>query len=110
MAGPESISAKQIAAAAKTSVTKALDKHGAKFPRPKYEIGFVPPWWWIGIIIRNPEVEQATLGDARKLASDIQRDIAGAVPAVTGGKAGAVIQDGFITVGFLPPKEILIQE
>ena len=90
MAGPASISVKQISSAAKSSVARVLEAQKPPFQKPKFEIGFVPPGWWIGIL---------------------HRGIAAAVPAAKAGKPGAAIHDGTITIGFFPPKDIeLIQE
>lgn len=111
MAGPASISVKQISSAAKSSVARVLEAQKPPFQKPKFEIGFVPPWWWIGIIIRSPEFDQTPFSTAQKLAKDIHRGIAAAVPAAKAGKPGAAIHDGTITIGFFPPKDIeLIQE
>ena len=106
MAG--SISARQITAAAKASAAKALE---AQIPKlPKYDIGFCPPpWWWIGIIIRNPG--SLTLGEAEKMSASLHRNIAAAVPAIKGGKPGSVLIDGNLTIGFVPPIDInILQE
>ena len=106
MAG--SISARQISAAAKASAAKALQAHIAK--PPKFDIGFCPPpWWWVGIIIKP--TDGLTLGDAEKLSASLHRSIAADVPAIKGGKPGAVLIDGNLTIGFVPPKEInILQE
>ena len=45
MAKPVSISVKQISAAAKGSVAKALERRSAVLPKPNYRIGFIPPYW-----------------------------------------------------------------
>jgi hypothetical protein len=103
MAG--SISARQITAAAKASAQKALEAHIAK--PPKFDIGFCPPpWWWIGIIIRPPD--DLKFADAEKMSVSLHRSIAAEVPAVKGGKPGAVLLDGNLTIGFVAPKEINI--
>src|SRR5215471_14299100 len=87
MAGPISLSASQVAAAAKQSVAKALDQHKLKVP-PGFPLGFVrPPWWWLGIIIRNPGLTD--LGQVQSLATDIHAGIAASVPSVKGGTPGA---------------------
>jgi hypothetical protein len=104
MAGPTSLSATQITAAAKQSVAKALDQHKLKVP-PGFPLGFVrPPWWWLGIIIRNPGLTD--LGQVQSLAKDIHAGIAATVPSVKGGTPGAVLQDGNLTIGFAPPEPI----
>lgn len=107
MAG--SISAKQISAAARASATKALS---AQIPKPpKFEIGFCPPpWWWVGIIISKVP-NDLSLGDANKMATGLHRSIAAEVPAIKTGKPGAVLIDGNLTIGFVPPIDInILQE
>jgi len=108
MAGPTSLSAAHITAAAKQSVAKALAQHKLNVP-PGFPLGYVrPPWWWLGIIIRNPGLTD--LGKVQSLATDIHAGIATAVPAVKGGVAGAVLQDGNLTIGFAPPEPVTILE
>ena len=93
----------------KKKVAKVQARHSA-LQRPNIVLGFVRPrWWWIGLILRKPDLE--TITQAEELANDLQRGIASAVPAVKGGKPSVLIEDGMITVGFFPPREIeLIQE
>jgi hypothetical protein len=56
-------------------------------------------------------VEKITLGEAQTLAKEVHRGIAASVSAAKGGKPGAIIDDGTLTIGFVPPKEInLIEE
>ena len=109
MAAPKSISARQVSAAAKRTVAKVLKQHGVGVQSANMVLGFVrPPWWWIGLVLRKSELDAAT---AKQVARDVQGGIVAALPAVRGGKPGAVIKDGVITLGFAPPKEIeVIQE
>ena len=107
MAAPTSLSVKEISAAAKGSVAKVLDQHKAKFPKPDYTFGFFPPRWWCGIVIRNPDLDHVTLGEANKMATDLSRAIGGSVAAAKGGKSGAFLEDGgHLTIGFAPPEPI----
>jgi hypothetical protein len=106
MAGADSISAKQISAAARSSAEKLVAQH-----RPlgdvKFDIGFCPPpWWWIGIIIRKRL--DLTLSDADKMAAELHRGIASSVPSIKGASHGAVLLDGNLTIGFVAPKEFNI--
>lgn len=110
MAGPQSISVKEIAHAAKGSVVKVLEQHKAKFPKPDYILGFYPPHWWLGIVIRNPDLDHVSLGEAQKMAVDLQRGISGAVAATKGGKPGVVLGDGHLTIGFAPPEPVIFGE
>jgi hypothetical protein len=111
MARPVSLSVKQISAAAKGSVEKALEKHKAAFPtRPDYRIGFVPPIYWWGFVIYNPLIDKVALGDAQRLATEVHDGIAGSVAAIKGGKPGVVLGDGNLTIGFAPPIEVNVYE
>ena len=112
MAKPVSISARELTAAAKVSVAKALDQHKAAFPgKPDIRIGFVPPHWWFGFVLDNAQVEKLTFGSANKLAVEVHHGIAGSMPSLKAGKPGAILGHGHTTIGFLPPIEIeLIEE
>jgi hypothetical protein len=108
MTGPTSLSATQVAAAAKQSVAKALAQHKLHVP-PGFPLGYVrPPWWWLGIIIRNPGL--TNLEQVQSLAKDIHAGIAASVPSAKGGTPGAVLQDGNLTIGFAPPEPINLLE
>jgi hypothetical protein len=100
MADPKSISVKQLSTSAKSSVAKAIAAHQTTFKNPNYTFGFVPPYWWLGIVIRNPD-SGVTLAEAQKLASDV----AGAT-GLRGGTPGCIIGGGHITVGFAPPLDV----
>ena len=103
MAGPTSLSVRELSAAAKGSVAKVLEQHKAKFPKPDFHFGFFPPHWWLGIVIRNPDLEHLTLGEANKMARELTQGIAGSVAATKGGKPGAFLDNGHLTIGFAPP-------
>ena len=107
MAGPTSLSASQVATAAKQSVAKALTQHKLNVP-PGFPLGYVrPPWWWLGIIIRNPGLN---LEQVQSLATDIHAGIAASVPSAKGATPGAVLQGGNLTIGFAPPEPINLLE
>ncbi len=107
MAGPTSLSVREISAAAKGSVAKVLEQQKAKFPKPDYHFGFFPPHWWLGIVIRNPDLDHVTLGEANKMAAELTRSIGGSVAAAKGGKSGAFLEDGgHLTIGFAPPEPV----
>ena len=108
MAGPNSLSAKEISEAAKKSAEKALAQHRVQFP-PGGPIGFVrPPWWWVGIIIRNPGL--TTLEQAESLAKEIHAGVAAAAPSAKAAIPGCVIQGGQLTIGFVPPEPVNLLE
>jgi hypothetical protein len=104
MADAKSISARQVTAAAKSTVAKVVAQHKA-LRRPDIILGFVrPPWWWIGLILR--EAELGTIAETEKLAGSLHEGIAASVPALKSAKPGAIIQGGTITVGFIAPQEL----
>ena len=110
MAKPVSISAKDISAAAKSTVSTAIKRHAAAFPKPDYRLGFIPPYWWVGFIVESAE-GTLTFADAQKLATDVHSGIADSVASVRGGIPGVIFGGGHIICGFLPPPEInLIEE
>jgi hypothetical protein len=98
-----SISTKQITSAATKSVAKVLVQNNLK-PLKPIIIGFIPPWWWCGFIIRNPDV--FTLQAADKLAVDVHSSIAASVSGAKRGVPGALTAGGFTTIGFAPPIDI----
>jgi len=111
MAKPISISVKEISAAAKGTVSKALKDHEAAFPRPDYRLGYIPPYWWFGIVIYNPLDKGLTLDSAQQLATTVHGGIAASVASAKGGKPGVIFGDGGLTIGFAPSPDIgLIEE
>jgi hypothetical protein len=107
MAGPTAISAKQISDAAKRAASTALEKHKAQFPKPPVGTGIFPfPPWWIGFILRELDLEKTSVGAVHGLAKEVASGVAAAVPALKGGEVGAVLHNGFVTVGFIAPPEI----
>ena len=104
MADARSISFKQVTAVAKSTVAKVAAQHKA-LERQNIILGFVrPPWWWIGLILREAELQ--SIAEAEKIAGSLHEGIAATVPAFKTAKPGAIIQDGMITVGFIAPQEI----
>jgi len=105
MADAKSISVKQITAAANDAVRKVAGQHKALQQRGRIVLGFVrPPWWWIGLILREAELE--SIAEAEKLAKSLHEGISASSPALKSAKPSALIQDGMITVGFIAPREI----
>ena len=70
MPAPQSISVHKLSDAARGTVAKVLEQHKAKIPLPDYRFGFYPPHWWLGIIVRPPDLDKIPLGEAQKLAND----------------------------------------
>ena len=110
MARPVSISVKQISAAAKGSVSKALEQHKAAFPSPDYRVGFIPPYYWFGFVVYNPLVEKLSVSEAQALATSVHGGIADSMSAVKGGVPGVIWGGGHIICGFLPPPDINVFE
>jgi hypothetical protein len=110
MAGPQSISVRKISDAARGSVAKVLEQHKAKIPFPDFRFGFCPPHWWLGIIIRPPDLDKISLGDSQRLAVDLQRSVASAAGGgFKPGHPGVILGDGHLTIGFAPPPEVLFE-
>ncbi len=108
MADPKTLSVREISAATKSAVARVVDQNRGKLLKPPYIFGFFPPWW-CGFIIRNVD-DKLSLPETRKIAAEVYKGIAAAVPGAKGGKPGAVLGDGIITIGFAPPIEVLIKE
>jgi len=104
MAEAKSISVRQVTAVAKSTVAKVAAQHKA-LTRQNIVLGFVrPPWWWIGLILREEEL--ASIAEAETLAASLHEGISAATPALKSAKPGALISGGVITVGFIAPQEI----
>jgi hypothetical protein len=103
MPDAQSISASQITSAAKSAVAKVQGRHKALQQR-NIILGFLPPWWWIGLILRNPEIN--SIEEAQTMAGDVHAGIAAEVPAVRGATPGTIIRDHIIICGFILPPEI----
>jgi hypothetical protein len=105
MADVKTLSAKQLTDAAKHSAAKVLEaRAGLKAP-PGTTVGFVPPYHWIGLILRE-EAKLEKIADAKKIAADIHAGISASIPSLKGGTPGAIIHGGHIIMGFVPPREI----
>jgi hypothetical protein len=110
MAGPQSLSVHKISDAARESVAKVVQQHKAKLPIPDYRFGFFPPHWWLGIIIRDPDLDKITFGEANRLATDLSKGISGVAAAgIKPGHPGAVLDNGHLTIGFAPPPEVFFE-
>ena len=109
MPAPHAISVHKISDAARGTVAKVLEQHKAKIPLPDYRFGFFPPHWWLGIIIRPPDLDKVSLGEAQRLASDLAKGIAGAGAGIKPGHSGVVLGDGNLTIGFAPPPEVMFE-
>jgi hypothetical protein len=105
MPAPKSLSIAKVSDAAKASVERAVKQHEAFRVTPPIRLGFVPPHWWFGFVLYDQNIDKITFGDARKLAQEIHKDVVGKVSDVEGGKAGAMLSDGYLTIGFVPPIE-----
>ena len=80
MPGPQSISVHKLSDAARDTVAKVVAQHKAKLPIPDYRFGFFPPHWWLGIVIRNPDLDKITFGEANRLATDLAKGNAAPPP------------------------------
>ena len=107
MASPASLSVKDISAAAKSSVDKAIVKHKAAFPTPNYTIGYVPPYWWLGIVLENAD-NKVTLAQAQALATDVHSGLTSSVAAARGADAGIIFVGGHIICGYYPEPPISV--
>ena len=105
MADVNSLSAKQLTEAAKRSAGKVLEARIGLKALPSATVGYLPPYHWIGLILRE-EGQLEKIADATKAAADIHAGIAASVPSLKGGTAGAIIHGGHIIMGFVPPREI----
>jgi hypothetical protein len=106
---PLSISVSRISDAARDSLDHALRDRSRNFPHwpERYQIGFVPGWWWIGVVIESPQMEEVKLGKAHELAKEVFSGISNLVPDVGAGKPGVLMGGGHLTIGFAPPIEKL---
>jgi len=109
MAGPQSISVHKLSEAARGTVAKVLDQHKARIPVADYRLGFFPPHWWLGIILRAQDLDKVSLGEAQRLASDLTKGIGGAGTGIKPGHSGVVLGDGNLTIGFAPPPEVFFE-
>lgn len=108
MADPKSLSVREISAATKNAVARVVDQNRGKLLKPPYIFGFFPPWW-CGFVIRNVD-DKLSFAETQRIAADVHKNIASTLPGAKGGKPGALIQEGLITVGFAPPIEVILKE
>lgn len=108
---PVSLSVREISKAAKGTVAKTLEQHSKTFSKPDHRVGFFPSRYWVGFVLTDLDHGKVSLDAANKLATDVHHGIAASVPAIKAAKPGAILIDGNLTIGFVPPIEInLIQE
>jgi hypothetical protein len=105
MAGARSLSASQITAAAKKTVAKVAEKNRLLLG-PNVICGFVPPWWWIGLILQH-DGGLESIEDAQNISGAMHEGISAAVPAFKSANPGTIIDDGRIICGFFPPPGVL---
>lgn len=101
MADPQKISIGKIAEVAKGSVAKAMASRTGPLASPRI-LGFVPPYWWVGIVIDN--LDKAQLAEAQSLATNVHGGIANSIAATKEATPGIIFVGGHCTIGFqLPP-------
>jgi len=61
-------------------------------------------------VIYDAQIDKLGLGEAQKLATEVQVGIAGSVASVKTGRPGVLLGDGNLTIGFAPPPEINLLE
>ena len=108
MAGPTTISAKQVSEAAKQAVKAALDKRKAQFvtpAAPSEGIFMIPPWW-IGFILREIDAENTTAAALNGLAKEVATGMAASVSSARGAEVGARIHDNHVIIGFIAPPDL----
>ncbi len=109
MADPAAISIKQVSTAARASLARVLEQHEAAFPKPDHILGFVPPYWWLGIVIRNPD-NKLTLTAVQQVATDVQSGVASSVATMRSGTAGIIFVGGHVTIGFALQPDVILTE
>ena len=72
-----------------------------KLPIPDYRFGFFPPHWWLGIIIRDPDLEKITFGEANRPRNrpGKRRWRRCGSGGSSFGRPGAVLDNGHLTIG-----------
>lgn len=108
MAGARSLSASQITAAAKRTAAKVAEKN-KMLARPNVICGFVPPWWWIGLILQDHGGLES-IDDAQAISGAMHQGISADVPAFKPAHPGTIIDNGRIICGFMPPPGVLAIE
>lgn len=110
MAKPVSISARQISAAARKSVGKALTDRKSPLPINEVRVGYFPPHWILGFILDPREFEKSTFAEVQTVARNVHGGIAGEMATVAAAKPAFVVGGGHIICGFFPPAEAELVE
>ena len=107
MPEPKSLSIAKISKAVEDSVNRVIEQqqHKAFRLNEPLPIGFVPPHWWVGFVLYDQNIDRITFSDAQSLASRVHTEVAKDISDFGGGKAGAVLSDGYLTIGFVAPME-----
>lgn len=103
MPDAQSLSASQITAAAKNAVAKVQGRH-KELQQRNIILGFLPPWWWCGLILRNPGGD--SIEQAQSLSGDVHASMAAEVPALKSATPGTIIRDHTVICGFILPPDI----
>ena len=98
----DSISARELSARLRTAVQLAV-RYNPDFPSTP-EIGLFPASGIIGFILRDPELQGATLSKLIKLASDVVSQVS---ELATQSQPALLVRDGDIILGFFPSAEVI---
>lgn len=107
MAKPRSLSLKELTAATHKAVARVTEQHKGRF-KPPFVLGYFPPHL-CGFVIRNVDAE-LTHGEARRVAADAFKEIAGQVTGVDQFKPAVLIKDDLTTMGFFPTDDVFLAE
>jgi len=107
MADPRSLSVKELTAATQKAVARITEQQKGRF-KPPYILGYFPPHL-CGFIIRNVDAD-LTHGEARRIAADAFKEIAGQVAGVDQFKPAVLIKDDLTTMGFFPTNDVFFKE
>jgi hypothetical protein len=108
MTVPVSISLNDLTAVVKGSVAQALERNQAILP-PNHIFGFIPPYWWLGIVVRNAD-GKLTLTAVEQVATDVHKAVSKSVPALQSVPTGIIFVGGHVTIGFAPPPDVILTE
>lgn len=99
---PRSISIEEFSGTVKTAVAASLKR----YPQfgGDHEISILPYPGVIGFIIRDFDLGEASLAEVSGLASDIAAGIGG---VSAGARKTIIINNGGVTVGFMPIDDVL---
>ena len=101
MAEPRSLSIKELTAATQKAVARHVEQQRGKFPKPPYIVGYFPMHHLCGFVIRDVDAG-LTHGEARSIAANAFKEIAGQVSGVDQFKPAVLIKDDLTTMGFFP--------